>query len=345
MATWIFVGVAMLIIQVLLGGVTRLTGSGLSITQWDVITGVIPPMTESQWVLEFSKYQQSPQFHYLNFHFSISDFKFIFFWEWFHRLWARLIGLVFLIGFFWLLKKKHLKKEMIKPLLILFLLGAVQGAVGWIMVASGLTGDAIYVRPTKLTLHFIFAMVLVVAAFWFGLKLIVHDKSKLQNKTLSLLTNSMIFILTVQLIFGALMAGHKAATAAPTWPDINGSFFPESLFRINPWLMNFIENTQMIHFVHRNLAYVLVVLTIGWTWHALKIKTSSSLLNKSIFYPVVLVSIQVLLGIAALLTSVKIIPGHWAMFEWMAQLHQLVAMLYLLSLVLIAYLLNFKKNN
>jgi heme a synthase len=335
--------VGMLIIQVLLGGITRLTGSGLSITQWDVITGVIPPLTEAQWVQEFSKYQQSPQFLYLNFHFTISDFKFIFFWEWFHRLWARLIGLVFLVGFFWLMKKNYLKKEMIKPLLILFLLGALQGAVGWIMVASGLTGDAIYVRPAKLALHFIFAMVLVVAAFWFGLKLVVKDNQKLQNSSLRFLTDSLIVLLFIQLIFGALMAGHKAATAAPTWPDINGSFIPDSIFRFSPWMMNFIENTQMIHFIHRNLGYVLVLLTVIWTWQALKNTFSSTLFRKSVYYPVFLVLIQVLLGISTVLTSIKIVPGQWAIFEWMAQLHQLVAMLFLLSLIFMAYLIKYKR--
>ena len=136
-ATWLLIGVVMTVIQVALGGITRLTGSGLSITEWDVITGSLPPFNEQQWLAEFNKYRQTPQYHLLNFDFTLSDFKFIFFWEWFHRLWARTIGLVFAIGFVWFLVKKHFKKEMINPLLILFLLGALQGAIGWIMVASG----------------------------------------------------------------------------------------------------------------------------------------------------------------------------------------------------------------
>ncbi len=344
-ATWIFIGVAMLVIQVLLGGITRLTGSGLSITQWDVITGFLPPLNATQWEIEFLKYQQSPQFQYLNFHFTLSDFKFIFFWEWFHRLWARLIAVVFLVGFVWLLQKKHLKQEMVKPLLILFLFGALQGAVGWIMVASGLTGDAIYVRPTKLALHFIFAMILVVAAFWYGLQLIVDENSRIQNRKLKMFTNSIIFILFIQLVFGALMAGHKAATAAPTWPDINGTYIPDSLFSFKPWLINFIENTQMIHFVHRNLAYLLIVLTIVWTRKALRLSYNSNWFKKTIYFPVSLVLIQVILGVIALLTSINIIPGQWGKFEWMAQLHQLIAMLYLLSMVWMTYLLSKKSLN
>src|SRR5580765_6216803 len=141
-ATLLMIGVVMLIVQILLGGITRLTGSGLSITEWNVITGALPPLSEQQWMAEFEKYRQTPQFHLLNFDFTLKDFKFIFFWEWFHRFWARLIGFVFAIPFIIFLFQKRFKDEMIKPLIILFLLGALQGVVSWIMVASGLTGDA-----------------------------------------------------------------------------------------------------------------------------------------------------------------------------------------------------------
>src|SRR5690349_21990305 len=217
-AIWILIGVGMLIIQILLGGITRLTGSGLSITEWNVITGAIPPLNENAWIREFEKYKQTPQYQLLNIDFQLSDFKFIFFWEWLHRLWARLIGVVFIIGFVYLLVKGLLKKEMVKPLLILFLLGALQGAVGWIMVASGLTGDAVYVKPTRLALHFIFAMVLIAYAFWFFLVLVVPKNDLVPARRIRSFTGWLIFLTTVQLVFGALMAGHKAATAAPTWP-------------------------------------------------------------------------------------------------------------------------------
>lgn len=341
-ANWIFIGVIMLVIQVLLGGITRLTGSGLSITEWGIITGILPPLTEQQWMNEFSKYRQSPQYQFLNFHFTLSDFKSIFFWEWFHRLWARLIGVVFLVGFFWLLWKKHLKDDMVKPLIILFLLGALQGAVGWIMVASGLVGDEIYVRPTKLALHFTLAMVLVWAAFWFGLKLVVPKHQQIQQKPLHNLTIGIIALLLLQLVYGALMAGHKAAAAAPTWPDINEDYLPLSLFQYDPWPINFIENKILIHFIHRNLGYLILLLTIVWTWLAWKNKSGSSLFNKTKMYPVTLVFIQVALGIVAVLTSIKIIPNQWGVFEWMALIHQLIAMLYLLSLILMLYLLQGK---
>ena len=135
-AYWVLAGTVMLFIQVLLGGITRLTGSGLSITEWNVITGAIPPLNHEQWLEEFAKYKQTPQFKLLNADFNLADFKFIFFWEWFHRLWARLVGVVFIIGFILLVYKRKLKVEMIMPLLILFFLGLLQAAIGWIMVAS-----------------------------------------------------------------------------------------------------------------------------------------------------------------------------------------------------------------
>ena len=122
---------------------------------------------------DFAKYQQTPQYQLLNTEFTLNDFKFIFFWEWLHRFWARLIGVVFIVGFVYLVAKKHLKKSMEKPLLILFLLGALQGAIGWIMVASGLTGDAVYVKPTRLALHFSFALGLICYAYWFALQLLI----------------------------------------------------------------------------------------------------------------------------------------------------------------------------
>src|SRR3954451_12721544 len=178
-ANWIFLGVGMLIVQVLLGGITRLTGSGLSITEWKPIMGAMPPVNENEWQQAFSKYQQIAQYKYLNTHFTLSNFKFIFFWEWFHRLWARLIGVVFLIPFVWFLWKKYFKSWMIVPLVILFLLGALQGAVGWIMVSSGLNENDVYVSHIRLAVHFMAAMVLISYALIFGLKLLTNPRERI----------------------------------------------------------------------------------------------------------------------------------------------------------------------
>ena len=332
-AIWIGIGVLMLLIQVILGGITRLTGSGLSITEWNVITGAVPPLNEEAWIREFDKYKLTPQYQLLNIDFQLSDFKFIFFWEWLHRLWARLIGVVFIIGFVYLLAKKLLKNEMVKPLLILFLLGALQGAVGWIMVASGLTGDAVYVKPTRLALHFIFAMVLIAYAFWFFLILVVPKSDMVRAGRVRSITGWLLLLTTIQLVFGALMAGHKAATAAPTWPDINGSFMPRFTFSHVPLMLNFIDNKITIHFVHRNLAYVIFILTCVLAWKMYNVKTDSAAFNSVKMIPLVLVALQVLLGVFAVLLSPGIVPNHWGAFDWMAQLHQVVGMLFALSLI------------
>ncbi len=344
-ATWLLVGVVMTIIQFVLGGVTRLTGSGLSITEWEVITGALPPLSEEAWLIEFAKYKQTPQFQLLNFEFDLQNFKYIFFWEWFHRLWARIIGLVFAGGFIWFLVAKHFKKEMIKPLVILFFLGIMQGAIGWIMVASGLEGDAVYVKPTRLALHFIFALGLLSYTFWFALQLSV-PKTALQiqagmhqavqkAKTFNV---AILALLVLQLMYGALMAGHKAAMVAPTWPTINGDYVPSNLFSDPIFLLNFIENKILVHFMHRGIAYILLALVIYWTVQLYRIN-GSSFFNRIKVFPLLLVLLQVLLGIASLLYARSIIPGVWGIFEWMAQIHQMVGMSLLLSLVATYYVM------
>jgi cytochrome c oxidase assembly protein subunit 15 len=336
-SNWLFFGVFMLIVQILLGGITRLTGSGLSITEWEVVTGTLPPLNETAWMVEFDKYKSTPQYKLLNTDFTISDFKFIFFWEWFHRLWARIMGMVFATGFVYFLIKRSFKKEMVTPLIILFILGALQGAVGWIMVASGLVGDAVYVKPTRLALHFILAMGLLCYTFWFALQLKVDKKQITANKPFQQFTLALVFLLIVQLLFGALMAGHKAATAAPTWPMINDAWMPAQLFKDSPLLINFIENKITIHFFHRNIAYLFTILIIIWYYRGVKI-TGSPLFTATKFIPPFITLLQVLLGVVSVLTSPGIIPNSWGMFEWMAQLHQLTGMFLLLSLVWVLYL-------
>jgi heme a synthase len=337
-AYWVLTGTIMLLIQVLLGGVTRLTGSGLSITEWNVITGAIPPITEQQWMQEFGKYQQTPQYHLLNADFTLSDFKFIFFWEWFHRLWARLVGVVFLVGFVFLLYKRKMKSEMIIPLLILFFLGLLQAAIGWIMVASGLTGDALYVKPTKLALHFIFAIGLISYAFWFSLKLlfpVVRTRITGKLRAFCIAIAGLVFL---QLLYGALMAGNKAAAVAPTWPTINGDWLPPNLLREKPVMINFIGNPVMIHFIHRNLAYLILLFVLIWTTGLF----SSGIIRvkrMQLLLPLCFVIFQIILGILALVTSPGIIANHWVLFDWLALIHQINGILLLFSLIYSIYVL------
>jgi cytochrome c oxidase assembly protein subunit 15 len=341
----------MLLIQVILGGITRLTGSGLSIAEWQVVTGALPPLNQGQWLDEFHKYQHTPQYYLLNSDFTLADYKFIFFWEWFHRFWARLVGVVFLVGFVWLLVKREIKSWMVRPLVILFLLGALQGAIGWIMVASGLTGDAIYVAPTRLALHFVFALGLIVYAFWFALQLSVRDEARLSIRrpasaagsavrleTVRRWTVIILILLFFQLLYGALMAGHKAANVAATWPDINGSFLPPGAFSQHPLLHDLLGNKLTVHFIHRGLAYVLFFCVIAWTVIAVRLKTVPPFFHSLRWLPLGLITLQIVLGITTVLTSPGIIPRQWVTFDWLAQLHQVVGLLFLLTMTGMLYL-------
>ena len=219
----------------------------------------------------------------------------------------------------------------------------MQARVGWIMVASGLTGDAVYVKPTRLALHFTFALVLLFYTFWFALKLLVKEGAQLAAPRLKSFTWALIVLLFVQFAFGALMAGLRAAPAAPTWPDINGSFVPEAALSFPQGLRSFIENPITIHFFHRMIAYALVLLVIGWTVAAFRMGATPAFARARLL-PLAAVVLQLLLGIYTVLSSTAIRAGRWNEFEWTAQLHQLVGMLLLLSLVYPLYLLNPKKN-
>jgi heme a synthase len=327
----------MLIIQVLLGGITRLTGSGLSITEWKPLMGALPPMNNADWQKAFNQYQQIAQYKYLNQHFSLSDFKFIFFWEWFHRLWARLIGVVFLIPFIYFLVKRYFKNWMIAPLVILFLLGALQGAIGWIMVQSGLNDNDLYVSHIRLAAHFIAAMILIAYALIFGLELSVNQQNRVIQPELKNAALAITLLVVIQLIYGAFMAGLKAANIAPTWPDINGQVIPQSVLSQDGFINDIVHNKLTIHFIHRTLAYIIFI-AIVWWWLKAKNISYSRAFNRAKHLLMLLVTAQLLLGIFTLLTSPKIIAGRFGSFEWLALAHQLTGMLLFLDLIAILYI-------
>lgn len=340
-AAWIYIGIVMLIVQVLLGGITRLTGSGLSITEWKPIVGALPPTSEMQWQQAFQKYQQIAQYKYLNTHFALENFKFIFFWEWLHRLWARLIGIVFLLPFIYFLAKKYFKKWMVLPLLILFLLGALQGAVGWLMVKSGLNETDVYVNHIRLAIHFMTAMLLICYSLVFALKLSLNTQQQVSQPGLLKGAVIITILISLQLIYGSFMAGLKAAQAAPTFPDINGMFIPQ--FAQGGFFNNIFHNKLVIHFIHRTLAYAIAIAIIIW-WLRSKGKVTSEIFKKVRNLALLLVLLQFCLGIFTVLNSVKIATGKFGVFEWFAILHQLTGMMLLLVMVSIIYILG-KRNN
>jgi len=334
-AIWLLTGVGMIIVQVLLGGITRLTGSGLSITEWKPILGALPPMNEQAWLIAFEQYKEIGQFKHINFDFTLSDFKFIYFWEWFHREWARLIAVVFMLPFIWFIIKKKFRKEMINPLIILFLLGGLQGLIGWIMVKSGLNQENLYVNHIRLAIHFISALGLLCYTLWFALLLLVPTSEYVTDTKMHRLTLWILVLLVVQLVFGAFMAGLKAANFATTWPLINGEFIPSSM--MNDTLSTFTHDPLAVHFIHRNLAYILTAFFIFWYFKAKKIN-SNGLFKKIRSIPLLIVFLQVLLGIFTVLFA-----NNKSALLWLGVAHQFTGMMLLLTMVGLLFVLKPRK--
>lgn len=350
-AIWLLVGVGMLVIQILLGGVTRLTGSGLSITEWKPIHGAVPPMNQAAWQEEFSNYQQKAagQFNYNNRDFTLSDFKSIYWWEWMHREWARLVGVVFLIGFVFFLVKRYFTKEMVLPMIVLFVLGGLQGLIGWIMVKSGLNPEDTHVNHIKLALHFMAALVLISYTWIFALQLLTTEKDRVAHPPLFRLSVIIISLLAVQLCYGAFMAGLKAASAAPTWPTINGVWTPGDLHHFGnqtfSGLRLWADNPIAVHLVHRTLAYLILGLVVAWFVYVRKARNITAAFRRASGYTLFFVLLQACLGIFTVLSAGHIVPQHFGQFEWLAEAHQLVAMCLLLSLVTDVYLLRRKLSH
>jgi len=320
--------------MVIVGGATRLTESGLSIVEWKPVTGVIPPLTAGEWARTFEDYKQIPQYKELFPDMDIAGFKFIYFWEWFHREWARLIGVVFFIPFVWFVVKKKIEKWMINPMIILFLLGILQALLGWIMVASGLNPDDLYVDHIRLAIHFMAALGLLCYTLWFAFMLLVPEDQRVIAPSLKKQTNLLFVLLVVQLVFGAFMAGLKAANFATTWPLINGEFIPSSLS--NDTWSTFTHDPLAVHFIHRNLAYLLAVLIFLWYRKSITIK-GGTYFNVWRRIPLYLVLLQVVLGILTVLYA-----NNSTALLWLGVAHQFTGMMLLLSFVIVAYLLKKK---
>jgi cytochrome c oxidase assembly protein subunit 15 len=331
-ANWLLLGVGMIMVQVLLGGITRLTGSGLSITEWKPILGTIPPLDQAAWEAAFSKYREIGQYKHLNFDFTLDDFKFIYFWEWFHRVWARFMGLVFLFPFLYFLWTRKINRDMVIPMVILFLLGALQGALGWIMVKSGLGEDKLYVSHIRLAIHFMAALGLLSYVLWFALRLLVDPGQLVPDAALRRFTLSVMALLLVQLVYGAFMAGLKAGAFAPSWPTMNGQWWPGRL-RAETGSVLLTDHPLAVQFIHRGLAYLLVLSIILWYLRAARVQ-GFALFSRVRIIPPIIVLLQLLLGIVTVLHS-----DNSRDLLWWGVAHQFVAMLLLASLVVSLFIL------
>jgi len=335
---WLLVGLIMLIGQVILGGITRLTGSGLSITRWDIITGVIPPLNDEQWLKAFELYKETPQFHKINSMFTVNDFKFIYFWEYLHRLWVRSLGFIFLIPFIFFVLKKQINFYLIKRLGLVIFLTVLTASAGWIMVQSGLINRP-WVNAYKLTVHFLLAL-LVVAAMVKTVADVYLIRS--YKKTISKAIVSIVIGITfLQMVFAGLIAGMRAGLYYPSWPDMNGEFIPSVLMKSSNWnwgnMINYdsyLFAPAFIQFTHRMLAYLLGGLTIYMFFKLKELVEDRSRiwLNSSL----VLVLIQITLGILTVLN----VKGKIPLFFGVS--HQLVGLLYFMSLLFLYYSL---RNN
>ena len=300
---WLITGAVMILVQVIIGGITRLTGSGLSITEWNALMGWIPPMNDGDWQILFQKYQASSQFHLLNSAMDLSGFKHIFFWEYFHRLWARGIGAVFAVAFAFFLYKKWLTKNLIPHLIALFVLGGVQGFVGWAMVSTGLK-DRAWVTPFSLTLHLLMATLTFAYLIW------VYSTLYLQQNLIKISAskiygiNFIIVCVALQIMMGGFMAGSHAALYYPTWPTMNGNFFPANIYNNTDSLLNnFLENITFIQFAHRNLAYLITIFILIFWW-----KNKNEIAFESFQWLPYMIIVQVLLGVVTLILSKQKIP-------------------------------------
>ncbi len=319
---WLLLGVLMLVVQVWLGGITRLTGSGLSITEWDLLMGVVPPLNQHQWEEAFALYKQFPQYRIMNPDMDLDGFKSIFWWEYVHRLWGRLLIPAFLIPLIVFFVKKWITRGLLWRLLILFALGAVQGVVGWIMVASGLV-DKPWVDPLKLALHLLLALLLIGLLYYWSLAY-VASHNQAEHTGLHRWAMGLLMLLGIQFFFGALMAGYKAAMFYPTFPKMGQYWVPPNLFSLEPWWHNFFENPSTIHFIHRVLGYA-IVLTVVAGFGMRTVQQLTMAQHRALLTIVFLTIVQFFLGIMTVLHAQSKVPIGWA------SVHQLVGVLLLLA--------------
>lgn len=312
---WLLTGCFLIFIMVIVGGITRLTHSGLSISDYKLISGTIPPLNEQEWIEEFELYKQYPEYQKLHYHFTLEDFKDIYFWEWFHRFIGRFIGIVFLIPFLYFLLTRQLTKATVKKSLILLSLGAFQGFLGWYMVKSGLV-DMPAVSHYRLAMHLVTAFITFAYTLWVALDLI-YPQQKENNKSFRNLVRWGLVILLVQITWGAFVAGLDAGLLHNTWPLMNdGKIIHETVYsELNPTWRNFVEGKSGVQFVHRYLAFA-VVAVILLIWSKSRKIALTGLQSKAIHSLLILVVLQFILGILTLIYAVPV---------WLGVAHQVGA--------------------
>lgn len=310
---WLMVLFALVVVMIAVGGLTRLTDSGLSITEWKPVTGAVPPLSEAAWAAELAKYQDSPEYQLQNKGMTLSEFKSIYWWEWGHRQLGRVIGLVWAVGFLWFLIRKQIPTGWTGRLIAVGALGGLQGAIGWWMVASGLTGQMVDVASYRLATHLGLAFVILGLIAWYVYALSRSDADLLQARrsgapVLSRLTTWLVVLIFVQVIAGALVAGIDAGRTYTDWPLMAGDFFPALAFEHTPWGRNFFESEALVQFNHRMLGYGAFAFGLFTWWRSRK--NANHAVKRAYNWLGFMLIWQVILGIGTVLYAA---PLHLAL--------------------------------
>ena len=306
---WLLILMALVAAMILVGGLTRLTDSGLSITEWKPVTGAIPPLGEADWSAEFARYQASPQYAHMNAGMTLEAFKGIYWWEWGHRLLGRLVGLVWAAGFLFFLATRRIPAGWTGRLLLPGLLGGVQGAIGWWMVASGLTGEMTSVASTRLAVHLGLAFVILGLLWWYAQAMgrpeaaLMQARRAREPKAFGLATG-VLHLAFLQILLGALVAGIDAGRSFTDWPLMGGAFFPETGWDLTPWWLNFTENAGLVQFIHRCTGYLVLILALV-AWNRGR-KSPHAATRMAFSAMAVMILVQVVLGIATVLSAAQL---------------------------------------
>lgn len=308
-AIWLLVVAGLVFAMVIVGGATRLTDSGLSITEWKPVTGAIPPLSEEAWQAELDKYRQIPEYQLQNRGMSLEDFKAIYYWEWGHRLLGRLIGVAFFVPFLFFLLTRKVERSRVPRLVGLFALGGMQGALGWFMVMSGLT-ERLDVSQYRLAAHLGVAFVIYAALLWTALDYLrgTWGVTKAEAPGFGRGVIALTALIYLQIILGAFVAGLDAGFIYNTWPLMDGSLIPSGLFHETPWISNFFENRLTVQFQHRMVAYLVAIATTALWFFGRRAQVGTRVAKASNML-LAMVLLQVALGIWTLLAVVPLPLG------------------------------------
>ncbi len=325
---WLLTSCILLVLLIWVGGLTRLTGSGLSITEWDVFSGIFPPLTTAKWEEYFKLYKKIPEYQKINYGMSLEEFKFIFWWEYIHRILARILVLTYLIPLIFFIKNKKVEKKNIFYFIFIFLLFLLQGFMGWYMVKSGLTSET-DVSHFRLASHLTLAIIIYSLIFWSLLNINSKNNLKLNKKTFFIF--SLLILILIQIVWGAFTSGLNAGFLYQTWPLMNGNFIADDIDLINIFSLKILNNPSYVQLIHRFMAYFIILYALFIYFYYYK--------KNSIIYPFkiifIAIGVQITLGILTLVSGLNI---------YFASLHQMGSIFLISSTIYALFYVNNKQN-